>query len=223
MSDDNPLIEEQAELAKKRPSAAAGWINFLVDFGPLLVFFLVFRFTQGGEGAFAATRAAINGTVAFMVAIIIAVGISKWRLGKVSPMLWLSAVLIIGFGTLTVYFNDPYFIQIKPTIIYAFFAAVLFAGLLKGKAMLKYLLQAAFDGLTDEGWLKLSRNWAWFFVLLAIANTIFANNQWFSFEQWVTIKTFGFTTVSFLFTLTQIPLLLKHGLSLEEQKETPAE
>jgi len=221
MSDDNPLIEEQAELAKKRPSAAAGWINFLVDFGPLLVFFLVFRFTQDGEGAFAATRAAINGTVAFMVAIIIAVGISKWRLGKVSPMLWLSAVLIIGFGTLTVYFNDERFIQIKPTIIYAFFAIVLFAGLFRGKAMLKYLLQAAFEGLSEEGWLKLSRNWAVFFVVLAVANEALRNTV--SFDTWLTLKVWGFTAVSFLFTLTQIPLLLKHGLSLEEQKETPAE
>ena len=82
----------------------------------------------------------------------VALFVSKWRLGRISPMLWLSTLLIVGFGSLTVWLNDPFYIQVKPTVIYIFFAAVLFGGLLRGKAMLKYLLQSAFDGLSDEGW-----------------------------------------------------------------------
>src|SRR3546814_7865115 len=87
-------------------------------------------------------------------------------------MLLLSALLILFFCGLTIYFRDQSFIQIKPTIIYAFFALMLFAGLMRGKALLKYLLQAAYDGLTEEGWRKLSRNWAFFFVFMALANEI---------------------------------------------------
>src|SRR6218665_3946995 len=91
-----------------------GGLGLALDFGPLLVFFLAYKFTG-----------VITGTIAFMVAIAIAVIISKLKLGKVSPMLWLSAILVIGFGTLTIYFNDPKFIQIKPTIIYLLFSIAL--------------------------------------------------------------------------------------------------
>ncbi len=191
-------------------------LNFLIDFGPLLIFFLTYRFSDPSENPLTAT---IKGTGAFMVAIIIALIVSKWKLGKISPMLWLSSVLVIGFGALTIYFNDPVFIQIKPTIIYGFFAAILFGGLLRGKAMLKYLLQAAFEGVDDAGWLKLSRNWAIFFVALAVANEILRQPAWFSFDTWLTVKVWGFTALTFIFTMTQIPMLMRHGLAIEDGEE----
>ncbi|MGD9812741.1 MAG: inner membrane-spanning protein YciB, partial [Sphingobium sp.] len=142
------------------PKAAHGGnLSLALDFGPLLVFFLAFKL-----------KGAIVGTGAFMVAIVIALIISKVKIGRVSPMLWLSAILVLFFGGLTLYFHDERFIQIKPTIIYSFFAALLLGGLMRGKSLLKYLLQAAYDGLSEEGWRKLSRNWALFFVAMAIAN-----------------------------------------------------
>ena len=193
-----------------------GWLPLAIDFGPLLVFFLVFKFTRAEEGAYAATAASIRGTIAFMIAIVIALAVSKWKLGKVSPMLWLSAILVIGFGALTVYFHDERFIQIKPTIIYAGFAALLIGGWLRGKALLKVLLQAAYAGLSDEGWLKLSRNWGLFFVALAIANELM--RAFMSFDGWLTAKVWGVTIATFIFTLSQLPLLLRHGLELPEQQ-----
>jgi intracellular septation protein len=206
------MSETKTDLPADKPKH--GWLNFAVDFGPLLIFFLTYKFSDP-EGY--PIGAIIKGTGVFMVATIIALIVSKWRLGKVSPMLWLSSVLIIGFGGLTIYFHDETFIQIKPTIIYLFFAAVLFAGLLRGKAMLKYLLQAAFDGLSDQGWLKLSRNWAIFFVALAIANEVL--RRYFDFDTWLTAKVWGFTAASLLFTMSQIPMLLKNGMSLADKDE----
>src|SRR3546814_4499675 len=85
------------------PPAKHGWLNFVIDFGPLLVFFLAYKLSSGGEGAFAATTAAIKGTIDFMVAIVIAMAVSKWKLGKISPMLWMSSILVIGFGALTIW------------------------------------------------------------------------------------------------------------------------
>ena len=82
--------------------------------------------------------------------------------------------------------------------------------------MLKYLLQAAFEGLDEDGWLKLSRNWAILFVLFAIANEILRRPEWFSFDTWLTVKVWGFTAASFLFTMAQIPMLMRHGLSVDE-------
>lgn len=190
-------------------------LSFALDFGPLVVFFLVYKFAVPGDNPI---LSAIYGTGAFMAAITVAVIVSKWKLGKVSPMLWLSAVLVIGFGALTIYFNDPRFIQIKPTIIYLGFALILGVGLLRGKAMLKYLLQAAYEGLSDEGWLKLSRNWAIFFVAMAVLNE--AMRLFLTFDLWLTLKVWGITILSFVFALANVPLLMRHGLDLGQDEET---
>jgi len=214
------MSEELPEVAKPvETKAHGGFLPFLLDFGPLLVFFVVFKFSDSGEGAFAATSAAIKGTIAFMVAIAVAVAISKWKLGRVSPMLWLSAVLVLFFGALTIYFASETFIQIKPTIIYAFFAVTLFIGWVRGKPLLKYLLQAAYDGLDDAGWLKLSRNWAIFFGAMAVFNE--ALRAAVDFETWLTIKVWGVTAASMIFALANIPMLMRHGLAVGETPAAP--
>lgn len=210
------MSEELPRTKVVQPKAKGGLLPLALDFGPLLIFFAVFKFTQSGEGAFAATRAAINGTGAFMVAIIIAVAVSKWKLGRVSPMLWLSAILVIGFGALTIYLNDERFIQIKPTIIYAGFAILLLGGWLMGRPLLRYLLQAAYDGLDDTGWLKLSRNWGLFFAFMAGLNE--ALRLSLDFGTWLTVKVWGVTALSFLFALSQIPMLMRHGMILDDSK-----
>jgi len=215
-----------------KKSAGASWINLAVDYGPLLVFFLAYRHytPRGGDAGIAAAVGVTKSTVAFMVATVAALVVSKWRLGKISPMLWLSSSLIIGFGALTVFFGDPTWIQIKPTVIYVLFAAILFVGLRFRRPMLRDLLQAAFDGLDEEGWLKLSRNWAWFFVFLALLNE--ALRHWFNkdnggFETWLTIKVWGVTALSFAFTFAQLPMLLRHGMGesaeAEVESKTPTD
>ncbi|MBB5705257.1 inner membrane-spanning protein YciB [Sphingopyxis panaciterrulae] len=204
------------------PPAKHGWLNFAIDFGPLLVFFLTYKFTSGGTGAFAATTGAIKGTLAFMVAIVIAMAVSKWKLGKISPMLWMSGILVLGFGALTVWFHDERFIVMKPTIIYAAFAVLLLGGWAFKKPMLKYLLQSALDGVTEKGWLALSRNWGLFFAALGIANHVMyelIEAGRMSFDLWLTIKVWGVTALSFLFTLTQLPVMLKNGLAVPEGEE----
>ncbi|GLV29455.1 putative intracellular septation protein A [Sphingobium sp. TomTYG75] len=189
-----------------------GNLSLALDFGPLLVFFLSYKGAGWIWGPGNPITAMTLSTAAFMAAIVIAVIISKIKLGRVSPMLWLSAMLVLFFGGLTIYFQDQSFIQIKPTIIYSFFALMLFGGLLRGKALLKYLLQAAYDGLTDEGWRKLSRNWGFFFVAMAIANELMRHSM--TFDAWLSVKVWGVTIVSLLFALANIPMLTRHGLTL---------
>jgi len=180
------------------------WLPMALDFGPLLVFFLTTKFV----GMFA-------GTAAFMVAIAVAVVASKLRLGRVSPMLWLSAILVIFFGALTLYFHDPKFIQAKPTIIYAFFAVMLLGGWMRGRPLLRYLLQSAYSGLSEIGWLKLSRNWGLFFAMLAVANEVMRASL--SFDTWLAVKVWGVTILSMIFAMANLPMLMKHGLNLGEK------
>jgi intracellular septation protein len=210
--------------ADTAPAPKSSWINLLVDFGPLLVFFLTYRYFSPDDenSSVGIVLAVTKSTVAFMIATLIALVVSKWRLGHVSPMVWLSSALILGFGALTVFFNDPFWIQIKPTAVYLLFAATLFGGLLRGKAMLRYLLQAAFEGLSDEGWLKLSRNWAMFFLVLAALNEVL--RQVLTFGGWLQAKLWLFTGLSFLFTFSQLPMVMRHGMGEEakdEMIETP--
>ncbi|MDE8652052.1 inner membrane-spanning protein YciB [Novosphingobium album (ex Liu et al. 2023)] len=207
----------QTQATDEKPKAS--WINLVVDFGPLLVFFLAYRHfaPADSDNGIGVVLAVTKGTVAFMVATLAALIVSKWRLGHVSPMVWLSSALILGFGGLTVVLNDPVYIQIKPTAVYLLFAGVLFWGLWRGKAMLRYLLQSAFEGLSDEGWLKLSRNWAFFFLFLAALNETL--RQVLTFGGWLQAKLWGFTALSFLFTFSQLPMVLREGLAEEAKDE----
>lgn len=198
--------------------AASSWVNLAVDYGPLLVFFLTYRqFSPKDAGGVGAVVAVTKGTIAFMVATVIALVVSKWRLGKISPMLWLSSALIIGFGALTVFLGDPFWIQVKPTVIYLLFAAFLLGGWLRGKAVLRVLLQSAFDGLDEAGWMKLSRNWGLFFLFLAALNEVLRHTL--SFDGWLQAKLWGVTALSFAFTFVQIPMLLRHGLGESAENE----
>jgi intracellular septation protein len=187
--------------AAAKPGAA---FNFMLDFGPLLLFFLAYKLAGG---PFIATGV-------FMLAIVVAVIVSLVRIGRVSPMLWISAVLVVGFGALTLWLRDPRFIQMKPTIIYAGFALLLFGGLAAGKPLLKYVFHLAFEGLSDKGWMKLTLNWALFFAAMAILNEVM--RAFLSFDTWLTVKVWGITILSLLFAFANIPMLLRHGLTVPE-------
>lgn len=189
-----------------------GWLPMALDFGPLLVWFLSYRVAKWHFGATDNVQNTIWSTAAFMAAIVIAVIVSKVKLGRVSPMLWLSAVLVVFFGGLTIYLKDQRFIQTKPTMIYSFFAFMLLVGWLRGKPLLRYLLQSAYDGLDETGWLKLSRNWGLFFIGLALANE--AMRATLSFDTWLTIKVWGITVLTFAFGAANLPMMMKHGLNL---------
>ena len=201
----------------------SGWLNLLVDYGPILVFFIVYKwFAPADETPGSEILAVIRSTGAFIVAAVIALAFSKWRFGRVSPMLWLSTALIVGFGALTIWLRDERFIQIKPTVIYALFAVALLVGWLRGKALLQTLLAAAFEGLDQDGWLKLSRNWGFFFVVLAALNEVL--RAYLSFGDWLWAKLWVFMPLSFLFTFAKIPMLRRHGRGAEglrEEETTP--
>lgn len=202
----------------------SGWVSVLVDYGPLAVFLTVYKLSAAEKtDTITELGAVINGTLAFMIAAVIALVASRFILGKVSPMLWFSTALIVGFGTLTVLFHDPTFVQIKPTIIYACFGlSLLIAWWWKGKALLRYLLEAAFVGLNDDGWLKLSRNWGIFFLFLALLNEgirHYYNVANGNFETWLWAKFWVFMPLTFGFTVTQIPMLMRHGFGLEEDDD----
>ena len=203
----------------KTPSTG---LRLAIDAGPLAVFFLVNMFARGPN-----ITKVIAATVAFMVAIVVAMIVSQWKLGRISPMLWLSSALVFVFGGLTLYFHDATFIKVKPTIVYTMLAAVLGFGLATGRPMLQMLLEAAYPGLTAQGWRKLTINWTVFFVAMAVANEVAWRTlapgatddltRWAGFKLWVAVP------ATFVFALANIPMLLKHGLTLGDDAPVPPE
>lgn len=217
------------------PRSTPPMLRMAVDYGPLLVFFLVtFAFPSalareivghftGSLNNLAKLEAlliakVIVATVLFVVATIVAVVFSRVRLGHVSPMLLISAVLVLVFGGLTIYFHDPRFIQMKPTFVYGILAAVLGFGLATGRPLLEGLLGMAYPGLSSLGWRKLTLNWAIFFAALGIANEV--ARHLLSFDHWVLFKFPGCTIVTVAFAMANVPMLMRHGLAVEEDEAT---
>ncbi len=195
-----------SKAARAEPPTGA---KLLIDLGPLLVFF----------GVNAWFDDVILATGIFMVAIIASMLVSKLKYGHISPLLWFSGVMVVVLGGITVWLHDERFIKIKPTIYYSLVAALLLYGLATGKNLLKMVLGTAYPGLSNRGWQLLNRNWAVFFVLLAILNEAVWRTTTTDF--WIGFKIWFFMPAVFLFALANIPMLMRHGFSLEDAKEEP--
>ena len=176
-------------------------IKFAADFGPLLIFFIIY-FNNENDLKLAIPP--------FIIATLISL-IIIYLLEKRIPMVPLiSGVLITFFGGLTLYFDNKIFFYMKPTIVNLLFAAVLFFGkFFTQKPLLKIFFQNAFD-LEDIGWKKLSYRWIGFFIFVAALNEIVWRTQSEAF--WVNFKVWGLLPISFLFALSQFPLINKYKL-----------
>ena len=176
-------------------------IKFIADFGPLLIFFIIYF--KGNNDLSAAIPPFIIATI---VALLFVYIIEK----KISMVPLTSGILITLFGGLTLYFDNKIFFYMKPTIINLLFAVILFFGqFLSKKPLLKMLFQNALE-LTDEGWKKLNLRWIIFFIFVAILNEIVWRTQ--SEAIWVNFKVWGLLPISFLFVASQIPLMNKYKL-----------
>jgi intracellular septation protein len=175
------------------------FLKFITDFGPLLVFF--FYYYNGDKNL----KIAIP---PFIIATIIALAI-VWMLEKKIPMVPLiGGILITFFGGLTIYFNNPVFIYIKPTIINILFGlALLFGKYFTNEPILKKILGKSIV-LKDEGWNVLSRRWVFFFFSIALLNEIVWRTQ--SEEFWVNFKVWGLLPITFIFTAFQVSLITKY-------------
>jgi intracellular septation protein len=198
-------------MTEKSSELSAG-ARMALDFGPVLVFFVTNFLAPPPLGIFYAT-----GT--FMAAMTISMVYSWLRAGKISPMLLFSGIMVLVFGGITLFLRDETFIKIKPTIYYIFIAGILFSGLLTKRPTLKALLGSAYPGLTDKGWDTLSRNWAIFFLLMAVLNEAVWRNS--STDFWVGFKLWGAIPLTLVFAFANVPMLLRHGLNVEKSDEPP--
>jgi len=189
-------------------SEPTGGVRLLVDIGPLLVFFVVNFMVEGPAKIFIATGA-------FMAAMLAAMVFTQIRYGKISPLLLFSGVMVMVLGGITIWLHDETFIKVKPTVYYLLVAGLLAFGLRTGRNYLKVVLGSAYPGLSDTGWSRLTRNWAWFFVVMAALNEFVWRTTTTDF--WVGYKLWGAIPLTFLFAAANVPMLLRHGLTSEKE------
>ena len=128
------------------------FLKFITDFGPLLIFFTIYY--KSGNNLSAAIPPLI-------VATIVAVAVMYFVEKKIPYVPLIGGIIITLFGSLTLYFNNPVFIYMKPTIVNIIFAGVLIISkIFFQKNLLKTFLQTAFN-LTETGWSKLNLRWAY--------------------------------------------------------------
>lgn len=195
-------------------------LKMALEFGPLLAFFAIYvwlkdrTFVWGGQEY----HGFILATAAF-IPLMLASSFMLWRLtGRLARMQVATLVLVVVFGGLSIWLNDERFFKMKPTMIYALFAAILGLGLLRGRSTLQYVMEEAVP-LRAEGWMILTRRVFWLFVALAVLNEVVWRTM--STEAWVSFKTFGLTLAVFGFFITQGRLLETYGVKEGAPEERP--
>lgn len=192
-------------------------LKMALELGPLLIFFFGNLRGEWLAKTFPALTA-IGGplliaTALFMAATVLSLIISKIVFKHLPVMPFVSGIVVMVFGGLSIWLQDETFIKMKPTIVNTLFGVTLLGGLAFGTSLLGYVFNAAFQ-LDAEGWRKLTLRWGIFFLFLAVLNEVVWRN--FSADVWVNFKVWGTMPITILFTLAQMPLIMKHSL---EEKE----
>jgi len=171
-------------------------MNFLVDFLPIVVFYVTYKFVN----LYFATGVAIAMTVVMLAWM-------KLTGRQIEPMRWASLVIIVVFGGATLLFQDETFIKWKPTVLYGLFVLLLVGARLRGRNALAGMMRNQLT-LPDSVWNRLSAMWVGFFFLMAVLNLLIAYR--FDTETWVNFKLFGATGLTVVNVLLQAVYVNRH-------------
>ncbi len=197
-------------------------MKLLFDLFPVILFFVSFKYSEKNPEAAASWLATLLGstaidikqapillaTVVVIVATVAQIAWVHFRHGKVDKMLWVSLVLVVVFGGMTLIFQDETFIKWKPTILYWVFAgSMAFATLVLKKSPMRALLGEQLT-LPDPVWTKMTLSWIAFFLFMGALNLVVAFN--FPTDTWVNFKLFGGMGLMLVFVLAQGMMLSKY-------------
>ena len=163
-------------------------MKFFIDLLPVVIFFIVYKYTD----IFYATFSAI------IVSILLAISTYLIK-KKIEKMVLFNTLLITILGGLTILLKDNTFIMWKPTAIYWLFALVLIVSqFLFKKNLMKQMLGKQVN-LQDHAWNHISMNVIIFMIGIGILNLYVAFN--FDENTWVNFKLFGITFLLFIFMI----------------------
>lgn len=203
--------EPKSWLQRHVPFNGEQMVNILSEIGPLFAMFLV----NGIYGIAAGTWALIFCTV-------LSLAVSLWVLGRPPIMPFIAGAVSVTFGTLTLITGDAMWVQIKVTIFNALVALLLWGGLRMGHNFFQFVFGKSFH-YTAEGWEKLTRNVALFFLVTAIVNEAvrlvcanahihLLNRVITGVDIWILFKIFVIMPGTGLFFWWQVRVLQKYRL-----------
>ena len=201
--------------AAEKGKAVNPLLKLALEFGPLAIFFFANSY---GDRLFhvAEDRRIFVATGIFIAASLIALALSRALMGYLPRMAIVNAIVVTVFGGLTLALDDAFFIKVKPTIVNTLFGCVLLGGLWFGRSLLALVLDSVLQ-LDDAGWRKLTLRWGLFFFVLAALNEVVWRTQ--TQEFWVAFKVWGTMPITILFTLSQMPLIMRHAIEQPEEGE----
>ena len=165
-------------------------MKLLLDFFPIILFFVAFKFA----GIYVATGVAIVATIAQIAWL-------RHSTGKVEPMQWASLAIILVFGGATIALQNETFIKWKPTVLYWLMGGTLAAGqLFFRKNLLKSLMGSQLE-LPEAAWRVTNWSWIAFFAVMGVANLWVAYT--FDTDTWVNFKLFGGLGLMAVFVIGQ--------------------
>ena len=186
------------------------WVKTTLEMGPVILFFIFYSKLKNNEYVLLGEtyEGFIVATALFIPVLLIATAILYFLTGKLSKMQVFTAVLVVVFGGLGIWFNDEKFFKMKPTMIYLLFGGILGFGLFKGQSYLQVVMDGALP-MSSDGWMILTKRFMYFFFGLALANDIIWRSL--STDIWVNFKTFGLPLAMFVFFITQAKVISKYS------------
>lgn len=195
-------------------------LKIVLEIGPIAVFFLAYRWAPVPEGLETVERQLeqiLFSTKVFIPTILASLGISYALTRKLPKMAVITAVVVVIFGGLTLILKDDTFVKMKPTILYTIFAGILAFGLARGQSYLKYLMEELLP-MEREGWMKLTRRFVVFYLILAVVNEIVWRG--FGTDMWVNFRTFVLPIANFGFVMAQVPLFQRYSTAETSSKSS---
>lgn len=186
------------------------WAKTALEMGPVILFFVVYSKIKDNEYLLLGEtyEGFIVATALFIPILLIATAILYLLTGKLSKMQIFTAILVVVFGGLGIWFNDEKFFKMKPTMIYLLFGGILGYGLFRGQSYLQVVMDGALP-MTSEGWIILTKRFMFFFFGLAVANEMIWRSL--STDIWVNFKTFGLPLAMFVFFITQAKVISRYS------------
>ena len=139
-------------------------MKFLLDFGPIVLFFIVYKY----YGLYAAIYAMIASTF-------VQIMYSRVTTGKFVTSQVLTFALLVVFGGISIVLRDPAFVMWKVSVLYVIFAAVLIGSNYIGSKTLLERMMGKELQLPRNTWVNLTWFWSLGFIIIAIINAFFVN------------------------------------------------
>lgn len=212
-------MTDTASPPEPKKSIPKGAGNIWTDIGPVLAFVIVYNVMQNytdETGPFSKETAIFWATGVFMASVAAAIGWTLFKGRRLPPMLIITGVVVMVFGTLSIVFQSKWFTFVKPTIINMLFAVTILGSLAIGRNIWKTAFEHAFK-LPDHAWKIFALRWAAFYVLLAIINEVMwrglnAETSPDGEAFWSNSKIFLSIPLAIGFMAINLPFLMKHNI-----------